>query len=55
MTVKNKWTGNDYIVVEDNGKEVTLQRKTDGGRFTIAKSEYYFNYLEKEEKSSKNS
>lgn len=47
MVVRNKWNGNDYIVVEKTDKDVTLQRTTDGSRFTIQKSEYFFNYFEK--------
>lgn len=43
MLVRNKWNGHDYKIIEDKGKEITLQRE-DGTQFTIAKSEFYFSY-----------
>lgn len=47
MTVRNKWNGNDYLLIEETDRTVTLKRKEDGYTFTIAKSEYFFSYLEK--------
>lgn len=45
--VKNKWNGKEYfVVVEDNAREVTLERE-DGTRFTIQKSELLFSYYTK--------
>ena len=44
---KNKWNGNEYILVKFEGAMVTLQRKTDGTRFTIEVKELYSNYFEK--------
>lgn len=45
-TVKNRWNKKTYKVrmVEDNC--VVLERE-DGTQFTITKSEYFFNYVEK--------
>ena len=49
MTVyRNKWNGNDYILVKKEGGMATLQRKTDGSRFTIEVKELYSNYFEKQ-------
>ena len=44
--VRNKWNGKKYFVVEDNSKEVVLQRE-DGTTFTIQKSELLFSYYER--------
>ena len=58
MLVKNKWNNGMYEVVSQTDKEVTLKRMEDrynrkkGEVFTIAKSEYYFNYSEKTSKSA---
>lgn len=46
MLVLNKWNHKEYKVLEVTDKTVTLERK-DGTRFTIQKSEYFFNYVEK--------
>lgn len=45
-TVKNRWNKKTYkvLMVEDNS--VVLERE-DGTQFTITKSEYFFNYVEK--------
>lgn len=45
MLVRNKWNRKTYQVVEDKDNLVTLERE-DGTRFTIAKKEYYSNYIE---------
>ena len=44
MTVKNKWNGGLYEVVDNSKNEVVLKRLSDGNTFTIAKSEYTFSY-----------
>ena len=44
MTVKNKWNGGLYEVVEDSKNEVVLKRLSDGMTLIIAKSEYVFSY-----------
>ena len=46
MLVRNKWNGKMYEVLEITDKNVTLQRE-DGSQFIIQKSEYFFNYSEK--------
>lgn len=46
LLVRNKWNGKTYKVLETTDKAVTLQRE-DGTKFTIQKSEYFFNYFEK--------
>ena len=46
MLCKNKWNGKMYEVLEITDKNVTLQRE-DGSQFIIQKSEYFFNYSEK--------
>ena len=46
MTVKNKWNNKFYTLVEVTDHSVTLARE-DGTQFTIAKSEYFFSYSEK--------
>lgn len=46
MLVLNKWNKKIYKVIEVTDKEVSLERE-DGSKFTIAKSEYFFSYLEK--------
>lgn len=52
--VKNKWNGKKYfVVVEDNPKEVVLQRE-DGTQFTIQKSELLFNYYTRNYEKLKN-
>jgi hypothetical protein len=43
MKVKNRWNNRFYEVLNTTDKEVTLRRE-DGSEFTIAKSEYFFNY-----------
>ena len=45
-TVKNRWNRKIYRVVEINDNKVTLER-SDGTQFTIAKAEYFLNYIEK--------
>ena len=45
-TVKNRWNRKIYQVVEVKDSEVILERE-DGTQFTITKSEYFFNYVEK--------
>ena len=42
--VKNKWNGQLYEVVKDNGNTIVLKRCSDGTVFEIAKSEYSFSY-----------
>ena len=44
-TLRNKWTGRKYILRDISGNNVTLERD-DGSLFTIAISEYKFNYVE---------
>ena len=44
MTVRNKWNGGLYEVVNDSKNEVVLKRLSDKTTFTIAKSEYTFSY-----------
>lgn len=46
MRVRNKWNGHFYTVKNMTDKEVTLERE-DGTELTINKSEYFFNYSEK--------
>lgn len=43
--LKNKWTDRKYILRDISGNQVTLERD-DGSIFTIAMSEYRFNYVE---------
>lgn len=45
-TVKNKWNGSTYKVLDSTDNTVTLERE-DGTQFTINKKEYFFNYFEK--------
>ena len=45
MKVKNRWNNRFYKVILLTDKEVTLQREN-GSKFTIAKSEYSFSYIE---------
>lgn len=51
MLVLNKWNGRTYKVLEITDNQVTLERN-DKSTFSIAKSEYFFNYFEKTSKSS---
>lgn len=50
--VINKWNNNIYIVIEDKGDKVILQRTNDyvdykeGSAFEISKAEFNFNYRE---------
>lgn len=44
MTVKNKWNGGLYEVVDDSKNEIVLKRLSDNATLTIAKSEYTFSY-----------
>lgn len=44
-TLRNKWTGRKYILVDISGNKVTLKRD-DGSLFTITIGEYKFNYVE---------
>ena len=46
MTVKNKWNGKLYVIIQEKDGKVTLQRE-DGSTFTISKGEYFSNYSEK--------
>lgn len=45
MLVRNKWNKKNYSLVEVKEKSVVLKRE-DGSVFEIAKSEYYFSYIE---------
>lgn len=45
-TVKNKWNGKLYTVLDTTDCDVVLQRE-DGTKFTIQKKEYFFSYSEK--------
>lgn len=45
-TVKNRWNGKWYKVLEETEKTVTLERE-DESKFTITKSEYSLSYCEK--------
>lgn len=45
-TVKNKWNGKMYKVIDMTDDIITLERE-DGSRFSIPKKEYYFNYSER--------
>lgn len=46
MLVRNKWNKKIYKVIEIKDGKVTLER-SDGTQFTIAKAEYFLNYVEK--------
>ena len=46
MLVLNKWNKKTYKVIEVKDGKVTLER-SDGTQFTIAKAEYFLNYIEK--------
>ena len=46
MTVKNKWNGKMYEVIQEKDGKVTLQRE-DGSILTISKGEYFSNYSQK--------
>ena len=43
-TLRNKWTGRKYILIDISDDEVTIERD-DGSLFTITISEYKFNYV----------
>lgn len=45
--VTNKWNKKKYTLRDISGNQVTLERE-DGSLFTIAMSEYKFNYIEVE-------
>lgn len=45
MLVRNKWNKKTYKVIEIKDGKVTLERP-DGSQFTIAKAEYFLNYVE---------
>ena len=44
MTVRNKWNGGLYEVVDNSKNEIVLKRLSDNATLTIAKSEYTFSY-----------
>lgn len=44
MTVKNKWNGGLYEVIDDSKNEIVLKRLSDNTTLTISKSEYTFSY-----------
>ena len=44
MLVRNKWNKKTYKVIEVKDGKVTLER-SDGTQFTIAKAEYFLNYV----------
>lgn len=44
MKFQNKWNKGIYTVVEKSESGITLQRE-DSSRFTIAYSEFKFNYV----------
>lgn len=44
MTVKNKWNGGLYEVIDDSKNDIVLKRLSDNTIFKIAKSEYTFSY-----------
>ena len=46
MLVRNKWNKKTYKVIEVKDGKVTLERE-DKTQFTIAKAEYFANYIEK--------
>lgn len=43
MIAKNKWNGKLYTVFSESVNTFELQR-SDGSKFEIQKSEFYFNY-----------
>ena len=45
MLVRNKWNKKTYKVIEVKDGKVTLER-SNGSQFTIAKAEYFLNYVE---------
>ena len=48
MTVRNRWNGKEYKLIESANDSVTLER-SDGTQFTIKRAEYYENYYEVKE------
>ena len=45
MKYKNKWNGRLYVLVSDDGSNVTLKRE-DGSEFTISQKEFKYIYHE---------
>lgn len=54
MFAKNKWNGELYEVLKENGKTVVLKKCSTGKMVEIERSEYVFSYTTKlmERKSS---
>lgn len=48
MTIRNRWNGKLYTLIQDKGSSVILQR-SDGSEFEISKSEFKANYYEVKE------